>query len=898
MATFRRHIPIGDHRIEWSRSTCLRMAHMYSHMVWAIIAAVAIAARVTACDLPVIATQPMPQTICVGDTLTLEVQLQSPTGAETFQWRRNDSPISGATGATLTIPNAATTNAGDYEVVVTNSCGPTTSTPAAVYVLGAPVFVENPQSQAVCSATNVTLTATVSDQGNALIDSIGGTTSSGNASVLRGNVYHATTSTTLTRIEHYLKLNAATTLVFFVYEATAAGGPFLKIAEDRVATVVQGETFYSSKPLRVSLVADRYYIIGAGWPIAAQYFYRTSGSPPPHPTTMSFGVSMNGYQSAYVDTLPQQAPINTSPFAHRQRLTTETSPLTFQWYRDDVEIDGETDYRMIIPNFSEADVAAYRVRATNACDLSALSTAAQLTLKHGPRFLATPGAVQACLGSPVTLRVRVEAASPTYEWRKNGAAITGATSAQYRIAAVTANDTASYSVKVTDASGCAPVISASIPLSVVSAAPAITNQSQDRDMCDGDDVTLSVSASGSNLLYQWRHDGVDIPGAKSSTLSLPDFTDEDVGVYEAQVENACGVTLSAPIALSISSPITIDESPADVALCLGETLTLTARFTGQAGLQWQHDGVDIPGATEATLVIANAVEDDSGAYKLIATNGCGQKTTVPTNVAVVDAPKIKHGPQSRVVNLGESTSISLDIDPMIAPSESHTIGLAENSSVGARLRGNAYLALDDAKLERVEHYLDITTAGPLVFFVYESIDGVSPFTKIAEAHVASAGPGARMYASPPLAVSLRAGRRYIIGAGWSGSHRQYWASAPHPQDAGTLQSYAGFAASYSNPLPSSPNADSPLVFYQRLTLTNATREIVWLKDGQLLNGENAVALTFDNVACEDAGLYRARVTDACGETLSQPALLTVQGCAPLTHGASGGGDDQGGVITP
>jgi hypothetical protein len=54
--------------------------------------------------------------------------------ALTYQWRFNNTPIAGATGASYTLPSAAAVNAGSYSVVVTNAGGSITSTPASLTV--------------------------------------------------------------------------------------------------------------------------------------------------------------------------------------------------------------------------------------------------------------------------------------------------------------------------------------------------------------------------------------------------------------------------------------------------------------------------------------------------------------------------------------------------------------------------------------------------------------------------------------------------------------------------------------------------------------------------------------------------------------------------------------------
>ena len=64
-----------------------------------------------------------------------------------YQWYRNGTVIAGATTSALVIPNTQSTNAGSYSVIVSNSLGSATSTPATLTVLTPPQIVSQPRSQ-------------------------------------------------------------------------------------------------------------------------------------------------------------------------------------------------------------------------------------------------------------------------------------------------------------------------------------------------------------------------------------------------------------------------------------------------------------------------------------------------------------------------------------------------------------------------------------------------------------------------------------------------------------------------------------------------------------------------------------------------------------------------------
>lgn len=83
---------------------------------------------------PAILTQPTHQTVGVGADATFAVSVAA-FPFPFYQWRFNDVPIAGATTSTYTLANVATSNAGAYTVVITNSMGAITSTPASLSVI-------------------------------------------------------------------------------------------------------------------------------------------------------------------------------------------------------------------------------------------------------------------------------------------------------------------------------------------------------------------------------------------------------------------------------------------------------------------------------------------------------------------------------------------------------------------------------------------------------------------------------------------------------------------------------------------------------------------------------------------------------------------------------------------
>jgi hypothetical protein len=67
----------------------------------------------------------------------------------------------------------------------------------------------------------------------------------------------------------------------------------------------------------------------------------------------------------------------------------------------------------------------------------------------------------------------------------------------------------------------------------------------------GKTVILTVSATGSALKYQWKHNGTNLVGATTATLSLKKVSPAHSGAYTVQVSNSLGVTNSLPAVVTV-----------------------------------------------------------------------------------------------------------------------------------------------------------------------------------------------------------------------------------------------------------------------------------------------------------------------------------------------------------
>lgn len=131
-----------------------------------------------------------------------------------------------------------------------------------------------------------------------------------------------------------------------------------------------------------------------------------------------------------------------------------SAPLTYQWQKDGVPISGATRSSYLRTNLQAGDAGAYAVVVANAQG-SATSTPAAITVvvPVAPVITTPPVAQTVTEGGEARLVVTATGPALTYVWRKDGAALPGATGAQLELRNVQLSQAGAYSVTVTNATG-------------------------------------------------------------------------------------------------------------------------------------------------------------------------------------------------------------------------------------------------------------------------------------------------------------------------------------------------------------------------------------------------------------------------------------------------------------
>jgi hypothetical protein len=328
--------------------------------------------------------------------------------------------------------------------------------------------------------------------------------------------------------------------------------------------------------------------------------------------------------------------------------------------------DGQNSQSFTLPS-SLTPGNQYRIRLTDAADNTISSTTQNLTVAAPPSISAHPQNASVCEGASVTFSVTASGSNLSYQWRRNGTNLSGATQATLALANVTSAQAGSYDCVVNGSCG-QPVTSNAATLSI-SPQTTITAHPQSATICQGASVTLSVSASGTNLRYQWKKGTQDIPGATASSYTITSVALADTGFYACTVSGDCGSPTSNQAQLQVALPPAITTHPQSQTLCEGDTLTLSVSTSRSIAniFQWRKDGVPlsdggrIQGTRTATLRITNLLGSDAGAYTVEITNAIcqGSATSNPATVTVNAKPTITTEPQSQTVPQGTSITFSV-----------------------------------------------------------------------------------------------------------------------------------------------------------------------------------------------------------------------------------------------
>ena len=295
----------------------------------------------------------------------------------------------------------------------------------------------------------------------------------------------------------------------------------------------------------------------------------------------------------------------------------------------------------------------------------------------------------------------------TYQWKRNDKTISGATSSSYTTPPTDiADNGAVFSVSVSNSTDTVTG-TATLTVSDIAVAPAISTQPADQSATTGQTATFSVVATGTSLNYQWKKGGKDITGANAATYNTPvTVSGDNATVFTVVVSNSVGSVLSSPARLTVAAAAvvpTITTQPTAQTVTAGQSATFSVTATGTSlNYQWKKGGKDITGANAATYNTPVTVSGDNGAVFTVEVSNSTGTVTVTSNSATLTVtaaavvPTITTQPAAQSVTEGQTASFSVtatgsgltyqwkknDSDISGATSSTYTTPATTNADIG------------------------------------------------------------------------------------------------------------------------------------------------------------------------------------------------------------------------
>ncbi|MFN8309596.1 MAG: immunoglobulin domain-containing protein [Chitinophagales bacterium] len=644
-------------------------------------------------------TQPLAvQNKCVGTAVSFTA---ATTGASptSYVWKKNGvtisngGAVSGATTATLTIAAVAVSDSGNYTLTVGGgSCGAIVSNIGRLNVNANPVAAISPASAAVCAGASTTLTAsgaTSFNWSNSL-----GTNASVSVSPTIATTYTVTVtdgnncSATASRL---VTVNALPTAAITPATVTICSGASATL------TASGGGTYSWSN---------------SGGNAAAATFSPT-GITTYTVTVSNANCSATASRLVTVNALPivTISPASASICAGSSAVLTASGASTYNWSNSGGNNAAAT--------FSPANTATYTVTGTDANNCTA--TASRIvTVNALPPATITPSSVAICAGTSTTLTA---SGGTSYSWSNSlgsNAAVTVSPSGNttYTVTVSDANCSATasrlvsvnalpvitilpstatstcqgsavtllaggaltfnwsnglgsgntknvspsisttYSVTGTDGNNCSASAS---KLVTVNDTIIIMQQPLAATICEGGNLNLSVTASGTGLSYQWKRNNIDITSATANNYSVSGASTGVSGNYTVLITGTCGSKTSAIATVLVNPATAITTNPVSQTTCTGSLVNFNVVASGaNLTYQWKKGNSSISGAVNATYSIPNVAISDTGSYSVVVTGSCGTaQTSAAATLSIVSAASISQQPVAQQVCAGSPISLSV-----------------------------------------------------------------------------------------------------------------------------------------------------------------------------------------------------------------------------------------------
>lgn len=579
---------------------------------------------------PIIITQPISQTVCAGDSVSFVV-VASGSGL-TYQWRKglvplvNGGNISGADSDTLTINPATVSDIGsNYNVVVSGVCIALDSVSAGL---------STADGFGILAGTAITSTGftEIHDLDVGLSPGVHSSiVGFPPAIVVNGAIYASDDVAPPGVAAMLIQAKQDLTDAYLFAEGATAPAPAI-IAGDQGGKTLTPGIYKTTSTLLIQsgdLTLDAQGDINAKWIFQIASGFTTIGGAGGN-VILTGGAQANNitWQVGSSATIG-----NSTSFAGNILALTSITMNTGS------SIDG----RLLAINgavvMSGANMINTPSDSVSTVVSQSISVNVSLMVDTGVNIITQPVSQVVCVGDSVSLFVVATGSNLSYQWNIGSVPIIGATNDTLTINPVALTDAAmNYNVIITGSCS----IDTSINVFInVNPATIITTQPVSQMACVGDSVAFFVTATGTNLTYQWNIGIVPILGATNDTLIINPVTLLNAAMnYNVVITSSCGSDTSNYVSLTVGTVPVITLEPISQTICENDSTGFSVIALG-TGLTYQwYIGTDsVIGATSSTLIFDPAlISDTASNYNVIVSGSCGSDTSVYVSLTVTPAP--------------------------------------------------------------------------------------------------------------------------------------------------------------------------------------------------------------------------------------------------------------------
>jgi hypothetical protein len=519
-----------------------------------------------------------------------QLQINSINNATTptFQWKKNNVIIAGATTANYTV-----TEAGTYQLTVTETQGCTISEQLTVvvqYPIGFSATIQNSGDYQSCISTTSTLS----------LNTLMAQTSTGNVAVNLPNPNFS-----YQWLLNNVAIAGATSTSYTVANATQNGSYKLRVTIPTFSPI-------ESNAISIALQIQTPVITAVG--------------------------TLCGTNSVQLNS------------------SVTNAVFTYKWYKNNTLITGASS-----PSYSTNQAGNYHlVVSLGSCSVT--SNTINLQQNSISATLNIPTTAILIPGETKVITATTNAVNPSFQWYRNNAIITGATSAS-----INATTDGTYKVIVTQTTGCNATQEASCTLIYPTSFAVTIAADSNYVSCTSEQTSLSLSSFNAisvtetlsllgnsyNYTYEWYKNGSLV--LSSAATSFLVTSSEENGTYELRVvipqfneviSNELPIQLGSASAFEITSEGLLCES--------GGSVELQSNLSNPNYiLTWYTVGNDNILGTEPSLTVTNPGEY----YLTIAFEGCEYTSnSITLNVTTSDGISLNVSDSFTILE-GSSTEV-------------------------------------------------------------------------------------------------------------------------------------------------------------------------------------------------------------------------------------------------